>query len=164
MRKETYTKNLAYSYDPAHSGAHYTLDHQRFFNHGELCEILAKSVLGYEPKKDANTRNDQGHDIPEIHASVKSWNCSLSSRKDFRKEKMQYLEDFFNSELPDTVYLWVCEYSEFVDLWYLDEAEMRAFVLNCASWDGYNCKWRFKMCDTKINQYLHTCISIQDCK
>jgi hypothetical protein len=154
MKKETYLVNLAYTFDPTHSGAHYTINGKTYMNAGELCECLAKAVLGYEPVKDANTRNDMGHDIPELNASVKSYNCSLSSRKDLGTDRYEYLRNFFATELADTQYIWVVNNGETVDLWYMDENEFLAFILACASWDPYNCKWRFKMCTNKTNRYL----------
>lgn len=155
MKKATFEKNLSYIFDANRAGAKYSIDGgKKFMNHGDFCECLAKSVLGYEAKKDANTRNDKGHDIPELHASVKSWNCSLCDRKDLGDTAEDYFNNFFATELDNTSYLWVYEYGESVDLWFMDRMEFQAFTKACGSWDGYLKKWRFKLCNNKINAYL----------
>lgn len=156
MRKETYEINLSYTFDANRRGSKYTLDGERWMNHGDFCECLAKSVLGFEPKKDANTRNDKGHDIEELNASVKSWNCGLSDRKDLGKDRETYVKTFFSTELPNTTYIWVFESGEYVDLWYLNEEEFRLFVDECAMWDNHCEKIRFKLCNNKINVWLES--------
>lgn len=157
MKKVTFNKNLSYIYNAERKGAKYSIDGgQKWMNHGDLCECLAKSVLGYEAKKDANTRNDKGHDIPELNASVKSWNCGLSDRKDLGNDAESFFNNFFATELPNTQYIWVYEYSEFVDLWFMTSNEFKAFTKACGMWDNYCVKWRFKMCDNKVNAYLES--------
>lgn len=160
MKKEIHRKNLLYIFEPERKGAKYSIDGgEHFMNHGELCEVLAKSVLGYEPKKDANTRHDKGHDIPELNASVKSHKCGLTDRKDLRTgDKWEYFNEFFATEKPNTIYIWVYEYGDFVNLWYMNRNEFREFVLNCAKWDGSKGqnKWRFNICDNTVNQYLES--------
>lgn len=155
MKKITFTKNLSYIFNAERKGAKYSINGgQTWMNHGDFCECLAKSVLGYEPKKDANTRNDKGHDIPELNASVKSWNCGLSDRKDLGADRKNYFNNFFATELPNTQYIWVYEYGEFVDLWFMTSDEFKTFVQECGMWDEYCKKIRFKLCDNKINKYL----------
>lgn len=156
MKKETYTTNLNYIYEANRPNAKYSLDGgEHFMNHGEYCECLAKSVLGYEVKKDANTRADKGHDIPELNASVKSWNCGLSDRKDLRGLGFtKFCEKFFADELPDTTYIWVQDYGETVDLYYMDSKEFVDFTNANANYYEYEAKVRFKKSPAKIIQYL----------
>lgn len=157
MKKMTYEINLSYSFEAGRKGSKYSIDGgQHYMNHGEFCEVLAKSVLGFEPKKDANTRNDKGHDIEELNASVKSWNCGLSDRKDLGNDKETFLSNFFATELPNTTYIWVYEYGEFVDLWFMNENEFKDFTSFCSTWDNHCQKVRFKLCNNKINNYLES--------
>ena len=102
MRKETYQNNLSYIFEADRKNAKYSIDGgEHFMNHGDYCECPAKSVLGFEPKKDANTRADEGWDIEEIKASVKSWNCGLSDRKDLKGLGFdEFCKRFFADELP----------------------------------------------------------------
>lgn len=155
MRKETYTNNLTFTFDGTRKGAKYTLDGEHYMNHGEFCECLAKSVLGYDAIKDANTAYDMGHDIPEINASVKSWNCGLTDRK-LADNRAEFVERFFETSDKNTTYLWVYEYGEMVDLWYMNESEFRQFTEQFGNWDGYAKKIRFKTCNNKINAWLES--------
>ena len=68
MNKEIRKINLDYTFDTTHKGASYTFDHKKWMNTGEFAEVITKAVLGYEAKKDANTRYDEASDI-DIHAS-----------------------------------------------------------------------------------------------
>ena len=156
MRKETYQNNLSYIFEADRKNAKYSIDGgEHFMNHGDYCECLAKSVLGFEPKKDANTRADEGWDIEEIKASVKSWNCGLSDRKDLKGLGFnEFCKRFFADELPNTQYIWVHDYGEMVDLYYLNETEMKEFTKFAAKYYEYEQKVRFKLCENKIVQYL----------
>lgn len=155
VKKETYAKNLSYEYHAERKNAKYTLDGAHFMNHGDFCECLAKSVLGYEPKKDGNTKYNKGYDIEELHASVKSWNCGLTDTKSLRGLGFEkFITTFFNTELKDTTYIWVYEYDEYVDLWFMNKSEFEYFTRNCATYDNYSQKVRFKLCNNKINAFL----------
>lgn len=159
MRKETYENNLTYIFNSERKNAKYTLDGTHYMNHGEYCECLAKSVLGLAPEKDANTRHDEGHDIPELNASVKSWNCGLTDRKDFRGLGFEeFCNRFFAEELPNTTYIWVHDYGEMVDLYYMDSDEFKEFTLNCGKYYEYEAKVRFKLCENKIVNYLDSVV------
>lgn len=154
MKKMTFENNLSYTYSADRKGAKYSLDNgEHYMNHGEYAECLAKSVLGYEPTKDANTRFDQGEDIPELNASVKSWNCGLTDAK-LGETKDEFLAKFWEMSNPTVTYIWVYDYAEMVDLWFMNETEFRMFVEQFGSWDGYCKKIRFKTCNNKINAWL----------
>ena len=156
MRRETYENNLAYRFDPTKMYNKYFIEaEQKWKNHGDYCEILAKSVLGFEPKKDANTRSDKGHDIPELNASVKSWNCGLSDREDLKGLGFErFFTKFFNDEIENSIYIWVHDYGEMVDLYFMNMEEMKAFTRACGKYYDYEGKIRFKTCENKIVKYL----------
>lgn len=154
MKKETYEINLEYIFCPERKNAKYSINNGlSFMNGGDFCECLAKSVLGFEVKKDANIRYDKGHDIEELKASVKSWNCGLTDRKDMPKSPKEFLEKFWETENSE-MFIWVFPYSEMVDLWYMDRNEFKKFVEKFASWDNYCTKFRIKTCNNKINAWL----------
>lgn len=157
MRKETYTNNLSYIFDANRKNAKYSIDNgNKWMNHGDYCECLAKSVLGYEPRKDGNTRSDRGHDIEEINASVKSWRCGVSDRNDLKAlgNREDFLYNFFRDELPNTTYIWVNDYEDMVDLYYMTSDEFKAFVDACASWENFSSKIRFSKSINTIVNYL----------
>lgn len=156
MRKETYMHNIEYIYDESRKNSKYSLDGgEHYMNHGEYCECLAKAVLGYEAKKDANTRHDKGHDIPELKASVKSQNCGLTDRKDMPHNKQDFMRKFWRTEKTET-YIWVYEDGTIIDLWYMTRKEFQKFVRRFATWDEYCKKMRIKTCNNKINTWLET--------
>lgn len=154
MRKETYVNTLEYIYDGTRKNAKYSVDNgETWKNHGEYCEILAKKVLGYEPKKDGCTAFDKGDDIPEIKASVKSQNCGLTECKDMPKTPAEFMAEFWKRDASEQ-FIWVYDYAESVDLWYMDRNEFARFVNQFATWDGYCVKYRIKTCNNKINAWL----------
>lgn len=79
--KMTREINVKFTFDPARKGAKYTLDGQHWLNGGEFAEVVAKAAHGLEAGKDANTRFDEGSDVPEYNASVKSSKASLTNMK-----------------------------------------------------------------------------------
>lgn len=153
MRKETYANTMAITYEATRKGAKYTFDEVHYMNHGEYCECLAKYCLGYEPKKDTNTRFDKGEDIPELKASVKSTKCGLTDKKlaDNRKD---YMRKFWRMSPMDTIYIWVYENADIVNLWYMTRKEFQRFCRQFGSWDNYCKKIRFTTCDNKVNKWL----------
>ena len=106
MKKMTFENTMTYQYIGDRKGAKYTLDGEHFMNHGEYAECLAKFVLGYKAEKDANTRFDKGEDIPELNASVKSWNCGLTDMK-LADNKEEFLHKFWEMSNPNVTYIWV---------------------------------------------------------
>ena len=153
MEKRTFNNTLTYKYIGDRKGAKYTFDGEHFMNHGEYAECLAKFVLGYKAEKDANTRFDAGEDIPELNASVKSWNCGLTDTK-LADNKEDFLRKFWEMSNPNVTYIWVYDYADMVDLWFMNTEEFKRFVNHCATWDEHCKKIRFKLCNNKINAYL----------
>lgn len=149
----TFENTMSYTFDGTRKGAKYTLDGERFMNHGEYAECLAKHVLGYEAIKDANTRFDMGEDIPELNASVKSWNCGLTDMK-LADNKEEFLTKFWEMSNHDVTYIWVNDYADMVDIYFMNEAEFKKFTEQFGSWDGYCKKIRFKTCVNKITAWL----------
>lgn len=73
---------VSYTYDAARKGAKYSVNGGKsWLNGGEFAEIAAKAAHGLDATKDANTRFDEGSDVPEFHASVKSSKASLTNMK-----------------------------------------------------------------------------------
>ena len=78
--KMTREINLSYAYDAARKGAKYSINGGKsWLNGGEFAEAAAKAVHGLDAAKDANTRFNEGSDVPEFHASVKSSKASLTA-------------------------------------------------------------------------------------
>lgn len=94
--------NLNYIYDAARKGAKYSINGGKsWLNAGEFMEAVAKAMHGLDAGKDSNTRFDEGSDVPEFHASVKSSKASLTNCKladDFEGSVRAYFEQVASSE------------------------------------------------------------------
>ena len=93
---------VSYTYDATRKGAKYSINGgENWLNGGEFAEIAAKAAHGLNATKDANTRFDEGSDVPEFHASVKSSKASLTNMKladSFDASVAAYFEQTASSE------------------------------------------------------------------
>ena len=94
--------NLSYIYDAARKGAKYSINGGKsWLTAGEFMEAVAKAIHGLDAGKDANTHFNEGSDVPEFHASVKSSKASLTNCKladDFEGSVRAYFEQVASSE------------------------------------------------------------------
>ena len=94
--------NLSYTYDATRKGAKYSINGGKsWLNGGEFAEAAAKAAHGLDAAKDSNTRFNEGSDVPEFHASVKSSKASLTNMKladDFDGSVRAYFEQVASSE------------------------------------------------------------------
>lgn len=127
MRKEVYSINIDYTFNPAHKGANYTFNNGiNWVNNGEFSEILCKSVLGFDSKKDANTPYDKGSDIEELNASVKSSRFTLVNMKlanTFEESITKYFQTVHSS-----IWIYVIVVNDEVNLYYMDKEEFKEFL------------------------------------
>lgn len=102
MSKMIKELNLSYSFDATRKGAKYTIDNgAHWMNAGEFLEVAAKAAHGLKAEKDSNTRFDQGSDVPEHNASVKSAHASLTNMKlgeNFEESVKTYFEKVASTE------------------------------------------------------------------
>lgn len=100
--KMTREINVSFTYDATRKGAKYSINGgKNWLNGGEFAEIAAKAAHGLDATKDANTRFDEGSDVPEFHASVKSSKASLTNMKladSFEASLTTYFEQTASSE------------------------------------------------------------------
>lgn len=150
MKKATYEINVAYTFDPAHKGANYTFDGEHWTNGGEFAEVITKSVLGFEAKKDANTRYDVASDIEEINASVKSSRFTLvnfSLADTFEESIERYFETVHSTQwiytvvIEDMVTLYYMNRKEFSDFLFTFTALNERNVVRCKATSGKMLKW-----------------------
>lgn len=125
MKRITYTNTLPYE-KTTHAGAPYRIG-TAYRNHGQLCESIVKWRLGLYTEVNPNTSFDEGSDIEELRASVKSHKCSLA--KGLRGETMDEKVNDFITRGHSTTWVWVewNEKTELVDEYWMDETEFRAF-------------------------------------
>ena len=94
--------NVTFLYDATRKGAKYSVNGGKsWLNGGEFAEVVAKAAHGLDATKDANTRFNEGSDVPEFHASVKSSKASLTNMKladSFDASVTAYFEQTASSE------------------------------------------------------------------
>lgn len=130
MKKMIFELNLNYSYDKEHKGAHYLVN-GKHLNTGEFTEVATKSGLGYEAKKDANTAYNEGSDIPELNASVKSSRFTLTSSKladTFEKS----IEIYFQN-VHSTVWIYATIIENMINLYFMNKEEFKSFLESFSS-------------------------------
>lgn len=119
--------NLEYTYDAGRRGAKYSLNGgKNWLNGGEFAEAAAKAAHGLEAGKDANTRFDEGSDVPEYHASVKSSKASLTNCKladDFDGSVKAYFE-----QVASTEFWWVEVKGEQVAIYKMGASLFEKFI------------------------------------
>jgi hypothetical protein len=126
MKKEIRTINFNYTFNTVHKGANYTLDNEHWINGGEFAEVVTKSVLGYEAKKDANTRYDEASDIEEINASVKSSRFTLVNMKlaeTFEETITKYFETVHSN-----IWIYTVVMENEATLYYMNKEEFNEFL------------------------------------
>ena len=125
MKRISYLNTLPYELTD-HKGARYLLD-GAYKNHGEICESIVKWHLGVYTKVNPATAFDEGLDIEEYCASVKSHKCSLA--RSLRGDTVAEQVDDFIRRGHSTTWVWVewDEKTERVDEFWMNETEFRAF-------------------------------------
>lgn len=127
MKKITAEIKINYIFDTTHKGANYSFDNgQNWCNGGEFAEIIAKSVLGFAPHKDANTAYDVASDIPELNASVKSSRFTLVNKKlgDTFEESI----DNYFATVHSSLWIYVVVVDNVATLYFMDKIEFTRFL------------------------------------
>lgn len=160
MKKITAETPCPFRFDPARANAKYSLNNgETWMNHGEYCERMAKVILGYMPTKDA-VPFDEGYDLPELKASIKSRKCGLTERKDMPKNPADFMADFWKREHAE-LYIYVVDHGDYFNLYMMNRWEFRSFVETFAKWDAYCVKFRINVCDTKTERWLENRLTLR---
>lgn len=156
MKYQQVTVNAGVIFNSARKGAKYSLDGEKWFNHGDLCEILAKVAYGYPPIKDGNTPFNKGSDIPELEISVKSIGGGLTDDKKLRGlPRQEFISEYFKNVFS-TYFLWVTEHNlTEVELWLMNKVEFEKFVRATIGYDTYAGKPRFKKSESTFRAKLN---------
>lgn len=153
MKKAEFNLNREYIFDPAHKGAPYSLNGgESWTNGGELKEVLFKSCLGLEAKKDACGAYDKTDDVPELGASVKSSKATLVNKVlgyDFESVKRHYF-----ATVHSTLWVWVSIKDETLTAYYMEADEFESFLDKWAGFDKDRKVIRFKAESLKMLQWL----------
>lgn len=143
MTKTVFNTTITYEYNEAHSGAHYTLDGGRtFMNGGEFNEVNLKHCLGYAGHKDANTRYDEGSDIPEIACSVKSSKATLVNM--VLGETLEETLTAYFANTASKLFCWTFVENGNTIAYFMNANEFRVFTETFANYDKERKVVRFK--------------------
>lgn len=142
MKKSIAKIPFAFQFDPAHKGAHYTIDGVHYLNNGEFAEAVDKAIKGYCAIKDPCTAYDKGSDIAETHTSVKSGKATLTSK--FLGNTMdEVMENYFNT-CPSTNWDWVVVIDDEATIYNMNEVEFFEFTKMWATYDNSRKVVRYK--------------------
>ena len=124
MTSITYTNNMPYSYDPTHRGAHYMIGNA-YKNNGEFLESVAKFHRGLEYLVNPATSYDNGSDIEELNASVKSSGASLACVYGF---DMKTILDTYFANVHSTLWIYMVQIDDEITEYHMNAAEFRTFL------------------------------------
>lgn len=161
MKREEYTINLKYAFNPEHKGAPYTLDGIHYMNGGDFAEIVTKSVLGYKAEKDGNTPFDKGSDIEEIQTSVKSSKATLTSTvlgNDYDTIKTEYFK-----RVHSTAWIYTVLIDDKAILYRMNKEEFSLFMDCFSSYASDRKVIRFKSTSGKMITWLDKHCACQAC-
>lgn len=137
MKKITAEIKINYIFDTTHKGSNYSFDGgHKWCNGGEFAEIIAKSVLGFEPKKDANTSYDVDSDIPEIKASVKSSKFTLVNKK--LGDTFEESVDNYFATTHSTTWIYTIVIDNIATLYIMNKVEFEQFLYTFTSLNERN--------------------------
>lgn len=125
MKKYSYTNTMPYAFDPNHTRAHYLIG-DKYKNHGEWLESVAKFHRGLEYIVNPATSYDEGSDIESLNASVKSSGASLACiYGDYEAIKATYF-----ANVHSTLWIYMENIGEEIAEYHMDRGEFEEFLDN----------------------------------
>lgn len=124
MTRIEYTNTMAYEFHPERKGSKYKIG-DKFKNHGEYCESLAKHHRGLDYLVNPNTSYDTGSDIEAEHASVKSSKSSLCR---LHGETFEEIFNTYFERVASTKWIYVIDIGEMVYEYHMNKDEFAEFL------------------------------------
>ena len=155
MKLYTYINNMPYTYDPNHRGAHYLIG-EKYKNHGEFCESVAKFHRGLEYLVNPATSYDNGSDIESLNASVKSSNATLA---DVFGNTFDSIADTYFANVHSSLFIYIIDIDNEINEYHMNAKEFREFINAWAvlakDSGTHLTKIRFKKTSGKMIQWLN---------
>lgn len=104
----------------------YTIDGAHDMNGGQVCEAIAKNWKGLDWHIDAHTKYNEGSDIPEYSASVKSNRATLVSEK--LGATLETSLDVYFQNVASTNFWYVTRNDNDVTVYMMDAKTFRIFL------------------------------------
>jgi hypothetical protein len=124
MTKLEYINTMPYEYYPERNGAKYKIG-DKFKNHGEFCESIAKHHRGLEYLVNPSTTYDKGSDIEREKASVKSGGATLAC---LYGESLDEIIKTYFAKTASTKWIYVVIIDELVTEYHMDAKEFEEFI------------------------------------
>lgn len=126
MFKEEYINEMPYIFDNERKGSKYSMDGgETWKNHGEWCESVAKFHRGLEYLVNPRTKWDEGSDIEEIKASVKSSKSTLACIYGNTEEE---IKNIYFETVHSTLWIFVVNIDEMITEYHMNAKEFREFL------------------------------------
>lgn len=125
MKKQIENIAIDYIFDTTHKGANYSIGN-KWMNGGEFAEVITKSVLGFEARKDGNTPYDKGSDIEELNASVKSSRFTLVNM--VLADSFEATIDKYFQTVHSNLWIYTVVMEETATLYYMNADEFKEFL------------------------------------
>ena len=128
MKTYSYTNTMPYKFDSNRKGSKYSMDNgKKWKNHGEWCESVAKFHRGMEYLVNPATSYDNGSDIEEMNASVKSSDASLACI--YGNNFQQILDTYFEN-VHSSLWIFMVNVDENITEYHMNAKEFREFLEN----------------------------------
>lgn len=124
MFKYTYTNNMPYVYDPSRKGAKYLIG-DKYKNHGEFLESVAKFHRGLEYLVNPTTSWDTGSDIESLHASVKSSKSSLAR---VYGNSFEAIKESYFANVASSLWIFMVDIGEEITEYHMNTEEFSNFL------------------------------------
>ena len=124
MTRIEYINTMAYEFHPERKGSKYKIG-DKFKNHGEYCESLAKHHRGLDYLVNPTISYDKGSDIESEHASVKSSKASLCR---VHGETFDEIFNIYFENVASTKWIYVVDIGEMVYEYHMDKKEFAEFL------------------------------------
>ena len=153
MRKENHAIPFAFTFDPAHKGAPYTLDGgSHWMNAGQFKQIARVAALFGRIDRPDHVPYDVDSDIPELHESVKSSKATLVNM--VLGNNLEETLDFYFAHTASKVHSWVCLVDEEITTYIMNNDEFRTFTEEFGWFDKDRKVVRYKAESTKMIKWL----------
>jgi len=126
MKKISYIITIPYAYNADRNGSHYTLDGGKTYkNNGEFLESVAKHYRGLDYMVNPSTSYDNGSDIPELNASVKSSGATLAS---ITGETVEDILKTYFERVHSTLWIYMVRIDDTATEYHMNRAEFERFL------------------------------------
>ena len=154
MKKEIHINPIAYTYNPAHKGAPYTINGEKWMNAGQLKQIIRIACLFGKLTGPDNLPYNEGSDIPELHESVKSSRATLVNM--VLGEDFQTTLETYMATTASTFHSWVILIDEQVITYIMDMDEFKEFTETFAGFDKSRKVIRYREDSTKMVKWFES--------